>query len=206
MKKDMNREKSDAILYWLEFIIPFVRNRQFYSSVWNRKVLISQILLYTADMTFIFKIINVFIKKKKKGILLGDREDSKSVATTDFTTVNFIWEALRHNARQITRTNENKMILCTLAAQYSKCPDSFEMYSKTMRTGQLSIMHRILPNEHLIINIVYLYYMFKMMMSNIYPRKVLKLMCHFKNTKYNPVQETMMDYTVPDYSPADLEV
>lgn len=169
MKKDMNQEISDVILYWLEFRIPFVRNRQFYSSVWNRKVLISQILLYTVDisyispfptdMTFIFKMINVFIKKKKK-ILLGAREGSKSVATTDFTTVNSIWEALRYNARQITRTNENKMILCTSAVHYSKCPDPFEMYSKTMRTGEFSIMHRILPNEHLIINIVYLYYIF----------------------------------------------
>lgn len=35
---------------------------------------------------------------------------------------------------------------------------------------------------------------------------MLKLVYHFKNTKYNPVHETKMDYAVPDYSPANLEV
>lgn len=45
-----------------------------------------------------------------------------------------------------------------------------------------------------------------MITSNNYPRKVLKLVHPFKNTKYNPEHETKMDYIIPDYSAVNFDV
>lgn len=168
-KGTWTEKNQKVVLYLLEFIIPFVGDRQFYFSVWDRKVWTSQTFLcavtisYTClpfliDMTLIFKTINIFTKIKE--VLVGVRGGSKSVATMDFTTVNFTWEALSHNARQIKSTNKNKMILCALWLYGAANPPNLWRCiakpedHKPQKLQKLVLCIRFLPNEYLIINIM----------------------------------------------------
>lgn len=165
-KGTWTEKNQKVVVYLLEFIIPFVRDRQFYASVWDRKVWTSQTFLYAVtisyarlpfltDITLIFKTINIFTKIKE--VLVGVRGGSKSVATMDFTTVTFTWEALSHNARQIKSANENKMILCALwlygaanPLNLWRCTAKPEDH-KPQELQKLVLCVRFLPNEYLII-------------------------------------------------------